>query len=246
MLTPTLFLAVLLQEGAPAPVPLQADDGSRSASAEELRSRIHDMRMNLLLGGDRVRAAEAEAIEFYKSKVGAIDDRVDTIHVELAERRASYDIALERTLGARDAASQRDAMTEASGLRAEVASLETEASGLEKRRTHLYKMVASVEERDRERERLVAQLDTGGALDTGLDFSFGGVGLAPAATPVETSPLDNDEFVNDLLRRDPRGARRILFESDADAYWRRFPLRPPTSALKRALAFPLPDLPGRR
>ena len=118
---------------------------------------------------------------------------------------------------------------------------------LGRKRTHLYKLIDAVEERDRERDRLVTQLEAGGSFETGLDFALGTVGLAPAVQPAEpASPFEDDVLVRDLLVRDPRAARRILFEADPATYWQRFPLRPPARALSQALVFPLADLPGRR
>ncbi len=243
MLTILMFAAVAQAvDGDPA-----AEGSSSSVSAEALRQRIHDMRMNLLIGGDRVRQAEGEAVAFYRGKVDAVESRIDSVAIDLTEKRASYDLALERTLGGPDPTTRTVAMSRAASLRTEIASLEGETAKLDARRSHLLELISAVDDRDEERERLVTQIETGPELDPGFAFAVGTVGLAPAALPVEsTSPLDDDELVRDLLERDPVGARRILFETDPRGYWERFPLRPPTSALRRAFDFPPPDLPGRR
>ena len=224
------------------------EPGQSTASAGALKQRIHEMRMNLLLGGDQVRQAEGEAIEFYGQKMEFVDQRLDTLRVELSEKRAYYDLLLDRALSGQDPAQRRSAMLEASKLRAELSSLEAESSSLVQKRQNLAKLVSAVESRDRERERLVAQLETSGDFDQGLGFPLASVGLAPVGQleASSTTPLEDDQLVQDLLKRDPRGARRILFELDPVRYWHRFPLRPPAAVLPGAIPFPLPDLPGRR
>jgi hypothetical protein len=251
----TIFLAasVLLptQDAAPPasppPVSTESAQPEKSVNPEALRERIREMRMNLLLGGERVRAAETEAVDFYQGKIASIEEHVDTIHADLAEKRASYDLALDRTLGGKDAGARGSSMAEAAGLRSEIASLEGESAQLEARRSHLYDLIAAVEKRDDERDRLVARLDAGPGLIGGFELAVGSVGLAPAVQVAEAgSPLEDDALVRDLLQRDPVGARRILFEADPQGYWERFPLRPPAAELRRALDFPPPDLPGLR
>jgi hypothetical protein len=105
-----------------------------------------------------------------------------------------------------------------------------------------------VQARDRERESLVAQLETTGELETAFGLPSTGIGLAPPpiASDASASAYDDSELLDDLMRRDERAARRLLFESDPQRYWTRFPLRPPAGALRSALDFPLPDLPGTR
>jgi hypothetical protein len=205
------------------------------------------MRMNLLLGGDRVRQAEREAIDFYAGKSEVVERRLDSAQAELSEKRAAYDLVLARSLQAPGRDARSKALAEAATLRAELAELETEVAMLEKRRAGLGELVAAVESRERDRERLVARLETSTDLDAVLGFPMGGIGLAPAsmAEPA-ASPLENDALIQDLLARDPIAARRVLYEGDPEGYWRRFPLQPPAAALAEALPFPLPDLPGDR
>ena len=69
LLVPVLLAAAsLVQDGGlvPATTVAAVPPPSSSGGAEALRQRIHDMRMNLLLGGDRVRKAESEVAEFRK------------------------------------------------------------------------------------------------------------------------------------------------------------------------------------
>ena len=73
-----------------------------------------------------------------------------------------------------------------------------------------------------------------------------GIGLAPNA-PIEAgAPLEDEALLGDLMARDPRGTRAMLYQADPTSYWERFPLRPPLRELKSALAFPRPDPVGRR
>lgn len=224
------------------------DPAPPSQSAEALRARIHGMRMNLLLGGNRVRDAEAEAVGFYNDKVELVETRIDTIQVELSEKNASYNVLLERALSDESSATgRRDALAEATRLRSEVGTLESEKEQLETRRGELGKLITSVESRDRERSRLATQLETNDRSDDPFGIPFMRIGLAPAAQPsAPISPLEDEALVRDLLERDPAGAKTMLFEMDPVGYWQRFPLQPPRAALRRVLAFPPPDLPGRR
>ena len=219
---------------------------SATLRAETLRARIRDMRMNLLLGGDRVRAAESEAIDFYGGRAELIDQGLDSAHAELTEKRAEYNIAIDRTLGGETTQDRLNAMEDAAALKRDMDALEFEVTDFEKKRDGLAQLITTVQERERERSRIMTRLETSTTID-GLGLPLAAVGLAPlveASDPV--SPLDDQGLIADLLERDPRAARRILFESDPEGYWGRFPLRPPTSVVREALPFPLPDLPGQR
>ena len=223
-----------------------AEGESATIQAENLRARIREMRMNLLLGGDRVRAAESEAIDFYGGRAELIDQGLDSAHAELTEKRAEYSIMLDRTLNGETTQDRLNAMEEAAILKRDMDALELEVGEYEQKRDGLSQLITKVEERERERSRIMTRLETSTTVD-GLGLPLAAVGLAPlveAAEPV--SPLDDQGLIADLLERDPRAARRILFESDPKSYWDRFPLRPPTSVVREALAFPLPDLPGQR
>lgn len=252
LLTTLLLLGpVTLPLQDPAQDPAVAPETTVSATTEtnaaELKGRIHEMRMNLLTGGPKVRDAEREAIDFYGGKVELVERRLDTIRADLSEKRASYDLALERTLGAATPDQRSKAMAEASALSVEIVALEEESAGLSGKRGDLGKMIKAVESRDRERERLMTQLETTESYELMTDLPMASVGLAPAVIDeVPGSPLNNNALVQDLLERDPRAARKILFESDPEGYWKRFPLRPPGDVMIRTLEFPLPDLPGSR
>lgn len=252
MLIPILFYAGLAggltQESAPQPAAAAADTETHTATAEELRGRINSMRMDLLLGGDRVRAAEAEAIDFYGQKREFVEQRLDTLESDLSEKRATYDVLAGRALDASTPELRRKALGEAAGLRAELSSMERETGELGERRNRLRDLVGAVEARDRERQKLAADLETGADATSALGgIPFAGIGLAPAAMPVaEVDPLTDDALVADLLERDPAAARRLLFELDPKGYFDRFPLQPPAALLPTAIPFPLPDPPGRR
>ncbi len=258
MLPMTMLLSLLTLPGVqsqaapPDPqgssVPSEEPKEARTATAEELRSRIHTMRMDLLLGGDRVRAAERQAVEFYGEKREFVEQRVDTLQADLSEKRAAYDVATRRALAAEGAVERRQALGEAGGLRAQITSLESEANELDERRGRLGALVAAVEARDRERQKLAAEIET--SSDPTTDFGgvpFPGIGLAPATTPPAASdPLADDALIGDLLQRDPVAARRLIFDLDPKGYFDRFPLQPPASLLPRAIPFPVSDPPGRR
>jgi hypothetical protein len=217
-----------------------------SARVEALRNRIHGMRMDLLLGGERVRQAESDAAQFYKGKVEVIDQRLDSVAGELTELRANYQVTLERTLRASGEA-RPAALREAGEQRARIQTLEAEETELGERRGHVEKLVGAVEARGRERERLAAKIEGYTEYGEAFAMQIGGLGLAPDIEATSaSSPLSDDGLIQDLLALDAVGARRVLFESDPEGYWRRFPLRPPEPILRTVLTFPAPDLPGQR
>jgi prefoldin subunit 5 len=251
-------LAVSFQSGSSTPfnspadgaggavTPLAASDPT-PATAEDLRVRIREMRMNLLLGGDQVRRAESEAIEFYKGKSRSLDGRLDDVASELAELRASYDVSLDRALAQSGTAAGDQALQEAQPLRAQISSLEAEREDLLQRQERVSVLVDAVESRDRERSRLADQVESATLRPEDLGVPMGSIGLAPPPLPSESvAPLENEALLGDLLERDPRAARRLLFRSDSLGYWQRFPLQPPRSVLASAMRFPLPDPPGQR
>ncbi len=242
------FLLLLL----PSPAPFQeaAQAGTPpvdSAQVEGLRGRIHGMRMNLLLGGDRVRQAESDATQFYRGKVELIEKRLDSVAAELAELRASYDVTLGHALQGGDGEQRKKTLSEAAEQRGKIQGLETEETELADRRSRLERLVQAVEARGRERERLAAKIESGPGFDEALAFPLGEIGLAPELEVLApSSPLDDQGLIADLLARDPVAAHRLLYETDPDGYWELFPLQPPADALRAALDFPLPDLPGQR
>jgi len=253
MITTTFLLSAALvlpqDDAAAAPAAEASAPVAVETSAEQLRARIREMRMNLLLGGDQVREAEREAATFYTQKGQSVDRLMDGVATELSEVRASYDVTLDRALDGRGTAAGAEALAEAQGLRARVASLETEYDRLEERRGRISELVAGVEERDRERQRLVDRLEAT-SVDSGDLGAFPalGIGLAPdvSVAAETTSPWEDDALFRDLMERDPRAARQMLFQADPDAYWQRFPLQPPARALRSAISFPRPDPVGRR
>lgn len=240
-LSAPLVLALVAQ-----PSSAQETDAT-SSRAEELRGRIHDMRMDLLLGGDKVQAAESEAVGFYNKKIQTVEQGLDSIEVDLSEKRASYGVALDQSLDAATPAGREAAMRRAQALRGELARLEADAARLRAKRGNLGKLIGAVQARGRERQVLAGRLEASGGFDDEMWLSLGMVGLAPETVPPpDVSPLADGGLVADLMRRDPRAASRLLFEQDPDGFWKRFPLTPPVGALHQALTFPLPDLPGRR
>jgi prefoldin subunit 5 len=203
------------------------------------------MRMSLLFGGEKVKSAETEAIDFYNQRIEAANRTLDSLQTDLAEKRATYDVALEQALAGKEGSPA--AMQRAQVLRTEIASLERESSDFTATRMNLGKLVQTVQARQRERETLAARLEASSAQDLGAAFTLGSVGLAPdVQVRPAVSPFDDPSLIQDLIARDPVGAARVLFAADAKRYFELFPLIPPATALRQALAFPLPDLPGKR
>jgi hypothetical protein len=249
VISTTLFVLIplTLQTTTSPAVPTEASSPApgSSTSLEDLRSRVHGMRMSLLFGGDKVKGAETEAMNFYNQRIEAVNQSLDSIHTDLAEKNASYDAALQQSLSGKDGAAA--AMQRAQGLRAEIASLEHESSELSSTSANLSKLVQTVQARQREREVLAARLEGSMGVDMPTNFTLGSVGLMPdVQVRPDVSPFDDPRLVQDLFARDPVAAARLLYAADAARYRRVFPLQPPAQPLRKALAFPLPDLPGKR
>ena len=241
------MITLLLVAATATLLPQNAVEATSSEHVETLRNQIHGMRTTLLLGGARVRQADDQAIEFYGSKIEIIERRLDQVDAELAEKRATYDLALDRTLEAEDRSSRQTAVEEASRLRTAISYLESESTDLGRKQSGLSKMIAALHSRQRERSRLAVQLETAGGANLEFGFPLPGVGLGPTAVAREASAgLENEGLAMDLLERDPLRARRLLFEIDPQRYWERFSLRPPQVELWEALKFPQTDLPGLR
>lgn len=249
----TIVLLLLCATVPQDPLPERSDPAQEQEIAEQspqveaLRDRIHEMRMNLILGGDSVRTAESEAVEFYGNRIDLIDRRRDTIEADRSEKRATYDLTLERVLASEDGEGRTVAMSQAQTLRLELEGLERETRDLDAKRSSLNGLIMGVEARGREREKLRARLEAGDSIDDVGGLSLGSVGLAPDIDfePAST-PFDDELLIQDLLARDANAARRLIFETDPEGYWRRFPLKPPAEVLREAFAFPVPDLPGGR
>ncbi len=250
MIAATLIVLVplALQSPGSTATPTEAASSASptsSASVEDLRERIHEMRMSLLFGGDKVKGAESEAMDFYTQRIESVNQSLDSIHTDLAEKGASYDAALRQALSGKEGSAA--AMQRAQSLRAEIVTLERESADLSSTSANLAKLVQTVQARQREREVLSARMDSSMSMDLSTNFTLGSVGLAPdVQVRPDTSPFDDPRFVQDLFARDPVAAARILYAADAERYMRMFPLQPPAESLRKAMAFPLPDLPGKR
>lgn len=219
---------------------------SAALQAAPLRDRIRYLRRDLIAGGDNVDLAEKEAVSFYEEKMRALDRQADELAVELAEKSAAYDLALERTLSAKDGANRSAAANDASRLKGEIARLEGEITDLQTRRQELNRAVDVVNERGRARDRLITDFDAAGARIHEPMISPGGLGLAPETSIGATDGLKDDAILKDLLQRDPERAKALIYAEDPELYWATWPLQPPTKLLRRAMRIPIGDLHGRR
>ena len=255
MITSLLALALVAQGPLPGPsgsAPQQesaAQQGSaappESSGVGDLKRRIHTMRVTLVAGGEKVREADSQALEFYGQKAEQLARRGDAVATDLTERGAEYEVALERVLSATSPEARKAAAEEAAKLRHGIAALEAEADDNTKRRRQFQRAADLVRERVRQRARLAERLDAPGEASL-LVPPLPYLGLAPDSLGGEEQALADPDLMDDLMRRDPRRARRILCELNPAAYWRRWPLLPPADILRKALPFPLPDPPGGR
>ena len=242
-----LCLVCLVQTPAPLATSSAAAPGEESGRVEALRQRIHSMRMDLLLGGDKVRQAETDARRFYQEKIELVQKRQDALAAELTEAHAGYQISLDHALQAKSEDQRRSALAEAREQHRGVATLESEQADLATRQQQLERLVHAVDARARDRDRLATKVESEPDMGSPLAMPLGDIGLAPEVEMLSpSSPLDDEGLVSDLLARDPVGARRLLYTTDPKGYWTLFPLQPPASALQKVLQLPPPDLPGQR
>jgi hypothetical protein len=236
------FPAFLVQDPAPAgsaPPP-------QTKSAESLRQQIHGMRRTILMGGDSVRNSEKEAVQFLAIKIEGIDKRLDFIQGDLVQKRTSYELVLNRAGEASTTKAQNAALAEAAQIQTELQELENESVLLSKRRKSLVVEQSRIEGRRRDREGLAAKMDSQGLDAEYTPFLSGGVGLGPETGKPVNPLMANPALREDFLRRFPVRGRQLLFEADPVEYWNRWPLNPPAMLIASTLAFPPPDLPGRR
>jgi hypothetical protein len=245
---PRLFQEPKAADSVPGPaVPAaKPDPVDEAGRVEALRQRIHGMRMDLLLGGENVRQAEGDARRFYQEKIELVEKRLDELAAELAEARSAYQLLLDKALTAKPDERART-LGEAREQHARIAALESEEGELSSRRTQLEKLVQSVDNRTREREKLSTKVESEAEAGGPLAFPLADIGLAPEVELLAPgSPLDDEGLVGDLLARDPVAARSLLYAADPKGYWTLFPLQPPETALRSVLQLPPPDLPGQR
>lgn len=228
-----------------APADEAPKDDSSLLTSTRLRGNVREMRKQVLGGGPAVVKSEKEALRFYRNKIQEMARRADDLRTQRDSKDAEYRVALDTTLKGEDPGERADAAREAQRLKSEIRSLDAEIADMEKRGEALGRGVESIQRRISKRERLVSQFERSDLVDDmpyiADDVLGDDVDGGEAATP-----FSDEGFIQDLLQRDPEAARRLLFEADPKAYFERFPLKPITKSLKRALPYPPADLPGAR
>ncbi|MHC4959324.1 MAG: hypothetical protein ACYTGN_13220 [Planctomycetota bacterium] len=256
LLCTLLFAAPVWAQDAAAPEGDKPKDAPKAAepkkeidsaalTATRLRDKVRTMRRDVLGGGPAVERSEKEALKFYRRKINELARQAEELRTKSAMKQAEYDLALETTLNAEDEDERAEAAREAGKLRTEISELDAEVGALERQSDMLGRGVAAIQKRIQRRKRLVSRFDDPGILeelpylaDELLDFE--------EESAAAGDPFLDEGFIADLLARDPEGARALLFKMDPVGYWKRFPLTPPKAALRKALKFPAPDLPGQR
>lgn len=225
--------------------PAEEEDSSL-LTATKLREKVRTTRRNILAGGPAVEKSEKEALRFYRRKINALARQTEEVRTNHAMKQAEYEIALESTLKAESDSERAGAAREASKLRAEMRALVADIKALERQGDMLGRGVAGIQKRMDARKRMIRRFESPEALE---DLPYLSDEILEYAEEEETEsgdPFMDEEFINDLLARDPAAAKSLLFSHDPIGYWKRFPLTPPRAALKRALLFPAADLPGSR
>ncbi len=227
-----------------APVLQEPQPSEPSAAA--LHERVHQLRKDLLVGGESVRRAEEEAIAFYETRMEALNEQADLLSVDLAEKQAQYDLALDRTLTAETDTARRAAAAEAASLKREIQAIRDQIAALERSQGELADAIAAVEAKMRERQRLEAEFESTGVAPDPL-ITPGGLGLAPTL-PEDPGldPLQDADLLTDLMARDPERARELILRTDPERYWRLWPLQPDAEVLRKAIRFPVGDPPEDR
>ena len=232
------------REGAEKKAP--AEEESSLLTATKLREKVRTTRRNILAGGPAVEKSEKEALRFYRRKINALARQTEELRTNHAMKQAEYEIALESTLKAETPGERASAAREASKLRAEMRALDADVKALERQGDMLGRGVAGIQKRMDARKRMIRRFESPEALEDLPYLSDEILEFAEEEEAEGGDPFMDEEFINDLLARDPAAAKSLLFSHDPIGYWKRFPLTPPRAALKRALLFPAADLPGSR
>jgi len=234
--------------GAPAGEAATDDKVSDSAlmNSSKLRDRVRGMRKQVLGGGPAVEKSESEAMRFYRGKIHDIARQADELRTQRDSKDAEYRVALDTTLTSEDPDERAEAAREAQGLRRQISALDSETQMLEKRGESLGRGVESIQRRIDKRKRLLSTFDRGEVVDDLPYLEDEVLGGEEDEGGGASNPFGDDEFIADLLKRDPTAARRLIFEADPRNYFARFPLKPSQKSLRKALPFPPPDMPGNR
>ncbi len=244
----TPLLAEGADEGSTPPTTEAAPAGTEEANplltASKLRSRVRDMRKQVLGGGPAVQNSEKEALRFYRGKIQEMGRQSDDLRTKRDSKDAEYQVALETTLQSEDPSERGEAAREAQQLRRQIGDLDEQVAAMEKRGESLGRGVESIQRRIDKRKRLVSQFERNDIVEDlpyledevlGGEEDIGGAG---------SNPFADEGFIQDLLKRDPEAARRLIFDADPAGYWKRFPLKPSAKAVRK-LRFPPADLPGK-
>jgi hypothetical protein len=247
-----LFLAgaLVAAEGDQTPPEKSAPEGaakeeSSLLTSTRLRGNVREMRKQVLGGGPAVVKSEKEALRFYRGKIQEMARRADDLRTQRDSKDAEYRVALDTTLTSEDPTERADAAREAQRLKTEIRSLDAEIADMEKRGEAIGRGVEGIQRRISKRERLVSQFERSDMVED-MPYLADDVLGDDVESSGSSSPFTDEGFIQDLLRRDPEAARRLLFEADPKAYFERFPLKPIPGSLKRALPYPPADLPGAR
>lgn len=242
--TAPLFAAESEKDTSPSERPEVEETSSSAISSTALRNKVRNMRKQVLGGGVAVMKSEKAALKFYRGKIQEMARRADDLRTQRDSKDAEYRVALDTTLKSEDPGERADAARTARRLKQEIRELDAEIFEIEKRGESLGRGVAGIQRRIDKRKRVLSQFDRATLIDD-LPYLDDEV-LGDDEGDDGIDPFSDEDFVNDLLASDPEAARRLLFEADPIAYFKRFPLKPSGRALKRALAFPPADLPGQR
>ena len=226
------------------PAPEKNVEESELLTASSMRDRVRTMRKNVLVGGPAVVRSEKEALKFYRKKVNEVARRTDELRTQRDVKESEYDLALDTTLKAANDEEQQAAARTASKLRGEMAELDTEIALLERQGEGLGRAIGAIRKRMEQRKRLLSRFDRP---EYAEELAYLGDGLLEMDDEEEGGdPFVDEAFINDLIKRDEAAARKLLFGTSTELYWKKFPLTPPRVALSRALRPPPADLPEQR
>ena len=232
--------ATTTAEAAPA----EEEGGNPLLTASKLRGRVRDMRKQVLGGGPAVQNSEKEALRFYRGKIQEMGRQADDLRTQRDSKDAEYQVALETTLQSDDPSERAEAARDAQGLRMQISDLDAQIAAIEKRGESLGRGVESIQRRIDKRKRLISQFERNDIVDD-LPYLEDEVLGGEDDVGGSANPFTDEGFIQDLLKRDPEAARRLIFDADPAGYWKRFPLKPPAKAIRK-LRFPPADLPGPR
>lgn len=222
-----------------------AEAPTRGAAAATLSGRIRELRRSLLGGGDKVRQAETQALDFYQTEYDGILQRLQSLKADTIAEQVDYETLLDSVLLQEDPERAESIARKARNKAEDLRRLRDQQEGLEEQGSLASSTVAGLRQRIDERERLLEDFEAGRDPERQLFLPPGIFAAAGESSEEPENPFDR-QLLEDLALRDPQRARGIIAERDPALYELLWPPRPPHDLLRRIIHLPPKDPPGSR